>query len=80
MLHTINFRKVTYTNTNLLYYLSFNGDAMKFTWYFFNFALFLTSVAFLNKFFDIVFDIVSRKIYLKSFVSLNPFHSAKPLF
>ena len=31
MLHTINFRKVTYTNTNLLYYLSFNGDTMKFT-------------------------------------------------
>ena len=37
MLETINFRKATFIDTNLLQYLSFNGDTMKFTWYFFKF-------------------------------------------
>ena len=30
MFETINFRKATYIDTNLLYYLSFKGYAMKF--------------------------------------------------
>ena len=52
MLETINFRKATYISANLLHYLSFKRDAMKFC---------------------------AKKIYLKSFASLNPFHGAKPL-
>ena len=31
MIETISFRKAKYIDTNLLHYLSFNGDAMKFT-------------------------------------------------
>ena len=42
MLEIVNFRKATYINNNLLHYLSFNEDAIKFTWYLFNFSLLLT--------------------------------------
>ena len=47
MLETINFMKATYVDTSLLHYLSFNGDIMKFTWYFLNFSLLLTLSYFL---------------------------------
>ena len=60
MLETINFMKATYVDTSLLHYLSFNGDIMKFTWYFLNFSLLLTLVVFLNKFCRNAFDIVSE--------------------
>ena len=56
MLETLNFSMATYIDTNRLHYLIFNGDAMKFTWYFFD-----TVVVFLNKFFNITFDIVPEK-------------------
>ena len=61
MLKTISFRKVTYIYTNLLHYLSFNGDVMKFTWYLLIFFLLLTLIAFLNNIFLIVFDIGAEK-------------------
>ena len=61
MLETINCRKATYTDTNLLHYLSFNLDVTKFTWNFIYISLLLTLVAFLNKLFDITFNIVPEK-------------------
>ena len=37
ILETINFRKAIYVDTNLLHYISFNGDATKFTGHTFSF-------------------------------------------
>ena len=61
MLQTIDFRKAIFIDTNLLHYLSFNGNTMKFTLYFFKFSLLLIFATFLNKFFEIAFGILPEK-------------------
>ena len=71
----MNFKKARYIDTNLLHYLSFNGDAMKFTWYFLNFPLLLTLLAFLNKFLSIAFDYVPEKSIWDLFESLPHFEA-----
>ena len=63
MLETIYFRKATYIDTNLLHYVSFNRDAMKFTRFFFNFSLPLTLLAKFKKPFDIALDLEPEKLF-----------------
>ena len=61
MLQIIDFRKATFIDTNLLHYLSFNGNTMKFTLYFLKSSLLLTFATFLNKFFEIAFGVLPEK-------------------
>ena len=61
MLQIIDFRKATFIDTNLLHYVSFNGNTMKFTLYFLKSSLLLRFATFLNKFFEIAFGILPEK-------------------
>ena len=68
----INFWEITYINTYVLHHLAFDREATKFHWFFLNFPLLLTLIAFLDKLFNIFLDVMTEKLFQSFLLSCIP--------